>query len=119
MNTEAMRWKHVKLVGSDLDLRTVSWKLPADVIPNRLTSTLENDDLLGSAHYQNLHPSGFFLNPLQVGCFENPVQGGHFQNLPQGEDLNMSPARPHVSIPSPAATLLPCYTICVKPVLDC
>ncbi|TRY64974.1 hypothetical protein DNTS_024646 [Danionella cerebrum] len=30
---EGSRWKHVQLVGSDLDLRKVSWKLPADIIP--------------------------------------------------------------------------------------
>lgn len=35
MNTEGSRWKHVQLVGSDLDLRKVSWKLPADIIPDR------------------------------------------------------------------------------------
>lgn len=101
MNTEGKRWKHVKLVGSDLDLRTVSWKLPADVILTRSTSTstLESDDLLAPAHSQTPHPSGYFQNPLQGGCFENSVQGGHFQNLPQGEDLNMSRARPHASIP--------------------
>lgn len=99
MNTEGKRWKHVKLVGSDLDLRTVSWKLPADVIPTRSTSTLESDDLRAPAHSQTPHPSGYFQNPLQGGCFENSMQGGHFQNLPQGEDLNMSRARPHASIP--------------------
>lgn len=101
MNSQGKRWKHVKLVGSDLDLRTVSWKLPADVISTRSTSTstLESDDLLTSAHSQTPHPSGYFQSPLHGGCFEKSVQGGHFQNLPQGEDLNMSTARPHASIP--------------------
>lgn len=116
MNTEGKRWKHVKLVGSDLELRTVSWKLPADVISTRSTSTstLESDDLLTPAHSQTPYPRGYIQNPPHGGCFENSVQGGHFQNLPQGEDLNMSPARPHASIPSsPAATLLPCCTVSV------
>ncbi|XP_060788647.1 integrin beta-4 isoform X2 [Neoarius graeffei] len=88
--SEGKRWKHVKLVGSDLDLRTVSWKLPADVILTRSTSTstLESDDLLAPAHSQTPHPSGYFQNPLQGGCFENSVQGGHFQNLPQDQIMN-------------------------------
>lgn len=112
MITEGKRWKHVKLVGSDLDLRTVSWKLPADVIPTRSTSTstLESDDLLASAQTQTPHPSGSFQNPLHGGSFENSVQGGHFKNLPQGEDLNMSPARPHASIPLPLLPLC-CHAI--------
>ncbi|XP_058245242.1 integrin beta-4 isoform X3 [Hemibagrus wyckioides] len=88
--SEGKRWKHVKLVGSDLDLRTVSWKLPADIIPARSTSTstLGSDDLLASAQTQTPHPSGSFQNPLHGGCFANSEQGGHFQNLPQEQIMN-------------------------------
>ncbi|KAK3566208.1 hypothetical protein QTP86_029190 [Hemibagrus guttatus] len=88
--SEGKRWKHVKLVGSDLDLRAVSWKLPADIIPARSTSTstLESDDLLASVQTQTPHPSGSFQNPLHGGCFENSEQGGHFQNLPQEQIMN-------------------------------
>ncbi|KAI5619018.1 integrin beta-4 precursor, partial [Silurus asotus] len=86
--SEGKRWKHVKLVGSDLDLRTVSWKLPADVIPTRSTSTLEKDDLLATAHSQSPHPSGLCKNPLHGVRFENSVQGGHYQNLLQDQIMN-------------------------------
>ncbi|KAG9350375.1 hypothetical protein JZ751_026730, partial [Albula glossodonta] len=41
---KGLRWKHVQLVGEDLDLRKVSWRLPADVIPNRLSTDTEASD---------------------------------------------------------------------------
>lgn len=44
MITEGSRWKHVQLVGSDLDLRKVSWKLPADIIPCRLSPDTDASD---------------------------------------------------------------------------
>uniref|UniRef100_A0A8C2FYR2 Integrin beta n=1 Tax=Cyprinus carpio TaxID=7962 RepID=A0A8C2FYR2_CYPCA len=47
------RWKHVQLVGSDLDLRKVSWKLPADIIPCRLSPATDASD----SHAQTL-PQG-------------------------------------------------------------
>lgn len=34
-------WKYVKLVGSHLDLRQVSWKKQVDVIPSRLSTDTE------------------------------------------------------------------------------
>ncbi|KAI4897175.1 hypothetical protein NFI96_015221 [Prochilodus magdalenae] len=69
-------WKHVKLVGSDLDLRTVSWKLPADIIPFRLSSSTEgSDDPPASSHLQTPHP-GDHLN------------SGHIQNLQQEQLIN-------------------------------
>uniref|UniRef100_A0A673MDW3 Integrin beta n=1 Tax=Sinocyclocheilus rhinocerous TaxID=307959 RepID=A0A673MDW3_9TELE len=51
--TEGSRWKHVQLVGSDLDLRKVSWKLPADNIPRRLSPATDAID----SHAQTL-PQG-------------------------------------------------------------
>uniref|UniRef100_A0A672P6J3 Integrin beta n=1 Tax=Sinocyclocheilus grahami TaxID=75366 RepID=A0A672P6J3_SINGR len=51
--TEGSRWKHVQLVGSDLDLRKVSWKLPADIIPSRLSPATDAID----SHAQTL-PQG-------------------------------------------------------------
>uniref|UniRef100_A0A8C1KA43 Integrin beta n=1 Tax=Cyprinus carpio TaxID=7962 RepID=A0A8C1KA43_CYPCA len=51
--TEGSRWKHVQLVGSDLDLRKVSWKLPADIIPRRLSPATDAID----SHAQTL-PQG-------------------------------------------------------------
>uniref|UniRef100_A0A671P9Y4 Integrin beta n=1 Tax=Sinocyclocheilus anshuiensis TaxID=1608454 RepID=A0A671P9Y4_9TELE len=42
--TEDSRWKHVQLVGSDLDLRKVSWKLSADIIPRRLSPATDAID---------------------------------------------------------------------------
>uniref|UniRef100_A0A8B9LL02 Integrin beta n=1 Tax=Astyanax mexicanus TaxID=7994 RepID=A0A8B9LL02_ASTMX len=67
--SEGKRWKHVKLVGSDLDLRMVSWKLPADVIPHRLSSSTEaSDDLPPASHLRTPHP------------------GGQIQTSQQGED---------------------------------
>lgn len=50
MITEGSRWKHVQLVGSDLDLRKVSWKLPADIIPCRLSPDTDASD----SHAQTL-----------------------------------------------------------------
>ncbi len=44
MITEGSRWKHVQLVGSDLDLRKVSWKLPADIIPHCLSPATDAID---------------------------------------------------------------------------
>ncbi|XP_061086823.1 integrin beta-4 isoform X3 [Conger conger] len=41
---EGLRWKYVQLVGEDLDLRKVSWKLPADVILHRLSTDTEASD---------------------------------------------------------------------------
>ncbi|XP_026125310.1 integrin beta-4 isoform X4 [Carassius auratus] len=51
--TEGSHWKHVQLVGSDLDLRKVSWKLPADIIPLRLSPVTDAID----SHAQTL-PQG-------------------------------------------------------------
>uniref|UniRef100_A0A671PJD0 Integrin beta n=1 Tax=Sinocyclocheilus anshuiensis TaxID=1608454 RepID=A0A671PJD0_9TELE len=51
--TEGSRWKHVQLVGSDLDLRKVSWKLPADIIPCHLSPATDASD----SHAQTL-PQG-------------------------------------------------------------
>lgn len=34
-------WKYVKLVGSELDLRQVSWKKQVDVIARRLSTDTE------------------------------------------------------------------------------
>lgn len=53
MITEGSHWKHVQLVGSDLDLRKVSWKLPADIIPLRLSPVTDAID----SHAQTL-PQG-------------------------------------------------------------
>ncbi|XP_048065195.1 integrin beta-4 isoform X3 [Megalobrama amblycephala] len=55
--TEGSRWKHVQLVGSDLDLRKVSWKLPADIIPCRLSPDTDASD----SHAQTL-PQDQFVN---------------------------------------------------------
>uniref|UniRef100_A0A8C5GEQ0 Integrin beta n=1 Tax=Gouania willdenowi TaxID=441366 RepID=A0A8C5GEQ0_GOUWI len=45
-------WTHVKLVGSDLDLRAVSWKKPVEVITSRLSTDTE------SSSEGTLRPSG-------------------------------------------------------------
>uniref|UniRef100_A0A8C1R285 Integrin beta n=1 Tax=Cyprinus carpio TaxID=7962 RepID=A0A8C1R285_CYPCA len=55
--TDGSRWKHVQLVGSDLDLRKVSWKLPADIIPCRLSPATDASD----SHAQTL-PQDQFVN---------------------------------------------------------
>ncbi|KTF77596.1 hypothetical protein cypCar_00042379 [Cyprinus carpio] len=52
--TDGSRWKHVQLVGSDLDLRKVSWKLPADIIPCRLSPATDASD----SHAQTLPQGG-------------------------------------------------------------
>uniref|UniRef100_A0A8C1XUD4 Integrin beta n=1 Tax=Cyprinus carpio TaxID=7962 RepID=A0A8C1XUD4_CYPCA len=55
--TDGSGWKHVQLVGSDLDLRKVSWKLPADIIPCRLSPATDASD----SHAQTL-PQDQFVN---------------------------------------------------------
>ncbi|MGH0132720.1 UNVERIFIED_CONTAM: hypothetical protein FKN15_050288 [Acipenser sinensis] len=42
VSDEGMKWKFVQLVGEDLDLRKVSWRLPADVIPRPPSSDVES-----------------------------------------------------------------------------
>ncbi|XP_039596434.1 integrin beta-4 isoform X3 [Polypterus senegalus] len=42
VSDEGTRFKYVQLVGEDLDLRKVSWKLPADVIPRWSSSDAES-----------------------------------------------------------------------------
>ncbi|XP_026103225.1 integrin beta-4-like isoform X1 [Carassius auratus] len=53
--TDGSRWKHVQLVGSDLDLRKVSWKLPADIIPCLLSPATDASD----SHAQTLPQDQF------------------------------------------------------------
>uniref|UniRef100_A0A8C2FV76 Integrin beta n=1 Tax=Cyprinus carpio TaxID=7962 RepID=A0A8C2FV76_CYPCA len=59
------RWKHVQLVGSDLDLRKVSWKLPADIIPCRLSPATDASD----SHAQTL-PQGEDLSLFVNGKWD-------------------------------------------------
>ncbi|RXM30359.1 Integrin beta-4 [Acipenser ruthenus] len=42
VSDKGMKWKFVQLVGEDLDLRNVSWRLPADVIPRPPSSDVES-----------------------------------------------------------------------------
>lgn len=37
--TSGKRWKHVELVGHELDLRKISWRFPVDLIPGSNTTT--------------------------------------------------------------------------------
>uniref|UniRef100_A0A8C9SWV3 Integrin beta n=1 Tax=Scleropages formosus TaxID=113540 RepID=A0A8C9SWV3_SCLFO len=58
VSDEGLRWKHVQLVGEDLDLRKVSWRLPAEIIPQRLSSDTEASD-----------------EPPRPGRAQTPLQG--------------------------------------------
>uniref|UniRef100_A0A8D0CMP9 Integrin beta n=1 Tax=Scleropages formosus TaxID=113540 RepID=A0A8D0CMP9_SCLFO len=67
VSDEGLRWKHVQLVGEDLDLRKVSWRLPAEIIPQRLSSDTEASD-----------------EPPRPGRAQTPLQGEDRTDRPSG-----------------------------------
>ena len=92
-----MRWKHVQLVGEDLDLRKVSWRLPVDVISYRLSTT-------------DTEASGDEA-PTRTGDAKTPLlQGEDYRHQRQHAQCQptrcVAPAEPVASLSGARASLL-------------
>ncbi|XP_027690468.2 integrin beta-4 [Chelonia mydas] len=49
------RWKYVQLLGEDLDLRRITWRLPAEMIPRLSSSSCFSSDTEGLLHEDGSH----------------------------------------------------------------
>ncbi|XP_030390390.1 integrin beta-4 isoform X3 [Gopherus evgoodei] len=49
------RWKYVQLLGEDLDLRRITWRLPAEMIPRLSSSSCFSSDTEGLLHEDSSH----------------------------------------------------------------
>nr|XP_048674126.1 integrin beta-4 isoform X4 [Caretta caretta] len=49
------RWKYVQLLGEDLDLRRITWRLPAEMIPRLSSSSCFSSDTEGLLHEDGPH----------------------------------------------------------------
>ncbi|KAJ6660314.1 hypothetical protein lerEdw1_017737, partial [Lerista edwardsae] len=49
------RWKHVQLLGEELDLRRVAWRLPAELIPRYSDSSCFSSDAEGLLYENSIH----------------------------------------------------------------
>nr|XP_015212021.1 PREDICTED: integrin beta-4 isoform X3 [Lepisosteus oculatus] len=106
VSDEGSRWKFVQLVGEDLDLRKVSWRLPADVIPQRYSSGTEGstgDELPRPCRARTPLPMQEFVNGKWDQSFLYPGGAGSLTRNISTTSYNQSSLSP--SFRSPGGTM--------------